>query len=173
MTFLRSGVLCLGVLLVAALSTAAYAQVQVLKSFPMDTLAGLIYQSDVSIDKQASSSGKGCLKITATKPQSVRLFEISVLNVDNAKLIYQARLRTKDATDKVFLEMWCHFPGKGDFFSRGLDQALTGTTGWTTEETPFFLKKGEKPDLVRLNVAILGKATVWVEDVKLIKAPLQ
>jgi hypothetical protein len=173
MNVLRSVVFCLVVLIVAAVAPAAYAQGQVLKTFAMDTMEGVITQSDVSVDKEASSSGKGCLKITANKPQSVRLFEVRDLDVENARLIYQARLRTQDSTDKVFLEMWCHFPGNGEFFSRGLDRPLTGTTGWTTEETPFFLQKGQKPDLVRLNVVIQGKATVWIEDVKLIKGPLQ
>ncbi len=74
---------------------------------------------------------------------------------------------------QVFLEMWCHFAGKGEFFSRGLQAPLTGTTDWTTEETPFFLKKGENPDNVKLNVVINGKGTAWVDDVKLLRAPLK
>ena len=62
--------------------------------------------------------------------------------------------------------------GKGEFFSRGLQSPLTGTTNWTTEETPFLLKKGEKPDLVKLNLVINGKGTAWIDDVLLLKGPL-
>jgi hypothetical protein len=40
-------------------------------------------------------------------------------------------------------------------------------------ETPFFLKRGEKPDNVKLNVVINGTGTVWIDDVKLLKGPLQ
>ena len=161
------------VFMMAALPTVGHAQVQVLRTFPLDSLEGVIATSDVTIDKGASATGGACLKIVAKKPETVRLFEVHDLDVENAKLIYQARVRTQDATDKVYLEMWCRFPGKGEFFSRGLDRPLTGTTGWITVETPFFLQKGQKPDLVKLNVGILGKGTVWVDDVKLIKGLLK
>ena len=68
--------------------------------------------------------------------------------------------------------MWCRFPGKGEFFSRGLQSPLTGTTDWTTEETAFFLKKGENPDNVKLNLVINGSGTAWIDDVRLLKGPL-
>jgi hypothetical protein len=68
--------------------------------------------------------------------------------------------------------MWCHFPGKGEFFSRGLQTALTGSSDWNSQETFFFLKKGENPDNVKLNLVISGKGTVWIDDIHLIKGPL-
>jgi len=43
---------------------------------------------------------------------------------------------------RVYLEMWCHFPGKTEFPSRNVQTAVTGTTDWTTMETVFFLTKG-------------------------------
>ena len=63
----------------------------------------------------------------------------------------------------------CHFPGKGEFFSRGLQNSLTGTTQWVTMETPFFLKKGETPDYVRLNLVINGKGTAWIDEIRLLR----
>jgi hypothetical protein len=68
--------------------------------------------------------------------------------------------------------MWCYFPGKGEFFSRGLQTALTGSSDWTTQETFFFLKKGENPDNVKLNLVINGKGTAWIDDIHLLKGPL-
>jgi hypothetical protein len=103
----------------------------------------------------------------------VRLFEVGDIDVENARLIYQAKVRTENVEGKVYLEMWCHFPGKGDFFSRGLQTPLTGTTGWTTEETLFFLQKGENPDNVKLNLVIDGKGTAWIDDIHLLKGPLK
>ncbi|HYA12372.1 MAG TPA: hypothetical protein VEF37_05320 [Thermodesulfovibrionales bacterium] len=144
-----------------------------LKKFPIDTMEGIITQSGVEIDKAVSSDGKGSLKITTTEPTVVRLFEVGNIDVENARLIYQAKVRTEGVEGQVYLEMWCHFPGKGDFFSRGLQTPLTGTTEWTTEETPFFLKKGENPDNVKLNLVINGKGTAWIDDIRLIKGPLQ
>src|SRR4030043_985270 len=130
-----------------------------LKMFPVDNLEGIITQSGVEIDKAVSSDGNGSLKITTTEPAVVRLFEVGDINVENARLIYQAKVRTEGIDGKVYLEMWCNLPGKGEFFSRGLQTPLTGTTNWTSEETPFFLKKAENPDNIRLNIVIDGKGT--------------
>jgi hypothetical protein len=69
--------------------------------------------------------------------------------------------------------MWCHFPGLGEFFSRNPQSAVTGTTNWTSMETVFFLKKGERPDNVKLNLVIGGKGTVWIDDIRLRRGPLQ
>ena len=143
-----------------------------LKRFPMDSLEGVVTQSGVMLDKDVSSDGKGSLRIAASGPTMVRLFEIGDIDIDNARLLYQAKLRTEGMSGQVYLEMWCHFPGKGDFFSRGLQSPITGTTNWTTEETSFFLKKGEKPDMIKLNLVINGKGTVWIDDVRLLKGPL-
>ena len=144
-----------------------------LKSYPLDDSQGVITQDDVSVDKEQSSDGKGSLKIVSKGPRTVRLFETGDLGVDNARIIYSAKLKTEDVKGKVYLEMWCHFPGKGEFFSRGLNNTLSGTTGWVTAETPFFLQKGEKPDNVKLNLVIDGTGTVWIDDIKLVKAPLR
>jgi len=35
------------------------------------------------------------------------------------------------------------------------------------------LKKGQKPELVKLNLVITGKGTVWIDDIKLIRGPLR
>jgi hypothetical protein len=141
--------------------------------FPVDSLEGIITQSGVEIDKAVSSDGNGSLKITATEPTVVRLFEVGDIDIENARLIYQAKIRTDNIDGKVYLEMWCNFPGKGDFFSRGLQTPLTGTTNWTTKETPFFLQKGENPDNIRVNIVIDGKGTAWIDDIRLLKGPLQ
>jgi hypothetical protein len=69
--------------------------------------------------------------------------------------------------------MWVSVPGRGEFFSRGLTSPLTGTTDWATAETPFLLREGEDPDNVRLNVVVDGAGTVWVDDVWLLKGPLE
>lgn len=147
-------------------------KVTALKHFPLNTMEGIITRSGVEIDKDISSDGAGSLKIVAAEPTTVNLFEVSDIDIENARLTYQARVRTENVEGQVYLEMWCHFPGKGEYFSRGLQTPLKGTTGWTTAETPFFLKKGEHPDYVKLNLVIDGKGTAWIDDVRLIRGPL-
>lgn len=149
------------------------AQVAELRKYPVDELDGIISRTGIAVDKEISSDGKGSLRIIAAEPTVVRLFETGDIDTENARLIYQARARTEGVQGKVYLEMWCHFPGKGEFFSRGLDSPLTGTTEWTTLETPFFLQKGENPDNVKLNIVIDGKGTAWIDDIRLIQGPLQ
>ena len=143
-----------------------------LKNLPMDNLDGLISLTGVEIDKSVSSDGSGSLKINATEPMTVNLYEINDVEIENARLIYQARVRCENLGGKAYLEMWCHFPGKGDFFSRGLQAPISGTMNWTTVETPFFLKTGEKPNIIKLNLVVDGKGTAWIDDIKLLKAPL-
>ena len=163
--------MCVAFILVGC--SKAPQEVVELKRFPIDNLEGIMTQSGVQFDKEVSSDGNGSLKIIATEPTVVRLFELGDIDIENARLIYQAKVRTEGVEGQVFLEMWCHFPGKGEFFSRGLQTPLTGTTNWTTEETPFFLKKGENPDNVKLNLVINGKGTAWIDDIRVLKGPLQ
>jgi len=158
--------------LVAGCTNASH-QVVELKSFPIDSLDGIITQTGAELDKDNSSDGKGSLRVIAKEPTVVRLFEVSDLRVEDARLTYRAKLRSDKLNGQAYLEMWCSFPGKGEFFSRGLQNPVTGTMNWITAETPFFLKKGEKPDVIKLNLVINGKGTVWIDDVRLMKGPLQ
>ena len=165
--------LCIAVFFAMAGCTLHQAQVSELKKFPLDSLDGVITKSGVELDKEISSDGNGSLRISTEEPVVVRLFEVGDLDIENARLIYRARIRTEDVNGQVYLEMWCHLPGIGEAFSRGLQSPLSGTTNWVTEETPFFLKKGEKPDNVKLNLVVNGKGTVWIDDICLLKGPLR
>jgi hypothetical protein len=104
----------------------------VLKTFPLDDLQGIVSRTAVTIDHAVSSDGNGSLKISVSEPTVVRLFEVNDIAVENARLLYQARVSTEQIVGQVYLEMWCHFPGKGEFFSRSLHTPLSGTTDWTT-----------------------------------------
>lgn len=63
----------------------------------------------------------------------------------SARLFYQARVRTQGVAGQVYLEMWCAFGAKGE---------------------------GENPSNVKLNVVMTGKGTAWIDDVRLLRAPL-
>ncbi len=143
-----------------------------LKHYTLNSLDSIISNSGVQFDEKISSDGKGSLRIDASESTVVRIFEINTIDIENARLIYRAKLRTKDIDGQVYLEMWCVFSDKGEFFSRNLQSPLTGTNEWTTVETPFFLEQGQNPDLIKLNVVIDGKGTAWVDDVRLLKGSL-
>ncbi len=144
---------------------------KIIKEYPLSR-NDVISQSGTSFDDNISYDGNGSLAISADHPAVIPLYETGDIDIENAQLVYEAKVKTEGVSGKVFLEMWCRFPGKGEFFSRGLESTVTGTTDWTTLQTVFFLKEGENPDNVKLNIAIDGKGIVWVDDLKLIKRPL-
>lgn len=43
----------------------------------------------------------------------------------------------------------------------------------TMQETPSSLEKGQYPDNVPLNLLVDGSGTVWIDDVRLLSAPLR
>ena len=144
-----------------------------LRHLPLDSLEGIRAASGITLDSAVSSDGKGSLRVDAASASVVPLFEVTDLNIDNAALIYQAHLQSEGLQGQAFLEMWVRIPGKGEFFSRGLDRPLSGTMSWATIATPFFLEAGQKPDLIRLNLVVNGTGKVWIDDIRLLRAPLR
>ncbi len=128
--------------------------------------------SDPAISKDLKVDEEHAWLAEPSKPQTIRLFEVSDPAVEDCMLIYSAKLKTEGLQGQAYLEMWCRFPGKGEFFSRGLQNQVSGSNNWASYETPFFLKKGEKPDLLKLNLVVKGTGKIWIKDVTLLKAPL-
>ena len=156
-------------ILVAALLAALPAtagpkpQAQTMKTFTT---------ADPAISKDLTVTEDKAWLADCKKAQTIRLFEVEKPEVEQCMVTYRAKLKTENLTDDAYLEMWCRFPGKGEYFSRGLEHTVTGSNGWASYETPFFLKKGEKPDLIKVNVVVKGTGKVWVKDVELLKSPL-
>jgi hypothetical protein len=105
------------------------------------------------------------------EPRVVRLFEIADPDVEQCLLTYRANLKSADLDGRAFLEMWCRFSGKGEFFSKGFNQPLRRTTEWASYEIAFRLKKGQRPDLIKLNLAVEGSGRIWSKDLELLKTP--
>jgi len=143
----------------------------ILMDYPIASADGVLDRTHAVFDSVTTDDGNGSLRITAEAPVTVRLFETGDVDVENARLVYRARLRTADVEGNVYLEMWCSFAGKGEFFSRALQTPLSGTVEWSSQETPFFLKAGENPDNVKLNLVVNGTGTVWIDRVQLVKGP--
>ena len=128
-----------------------------LKHFSLDSMEGVRATTGVSFDPQMSTDGKGSLRIDTSQPLTLPLFEVNDLSIENAALIYQASLQSQNLRRKGLSGNCLRFPGKGEFFSRGLDRPIAGTMSWMTSTIPFFLQAGQKPDLIRLNLVVAGK----------------
>ena len=122
-------------------------------------------------DTATKVEGKASAKITTAGATSVCLGEVSGLDVENAKLVFTAKVKT-ELEGEAYLEMRVDVGG-GNFFSKGLNCPAKGKSDWKTIQTPFMLQKGQKPDKVTLNLVINGKGTVWIDDVVLSKEPLK
>ncbi len=160
MNMLISTIIVLGLL---AVVTAEAAETKTIKKFST---------SDPVISKDLKKADGNSWHADLSQAQTLRLYEVPNPGVEECMLIYRARIKTEGLKGKAYLEMWCRFPGKGEFFSRGLQTSVTGSNDWASYETPFFLKAGEKPDLLKLNLVANGTGSVWIKDVELIKAPL-
>ncbi|MGH6932932.1 MAG: hypothetical protein ACREEE_10930 [Dongiaceae bacterium] len=128
--------------------------------------------SDRPIDATLMVPAEAGWQITATEPRTVHLFEISEPDSEQCQLAFRAMLRGAHLTKRAYLELWCRFPGRGEYFSKGLYQALIGTTGWISCETPFYLKRHQRPDLLRLNLVLEGTGSVWIKNIEVWKTPL-
>jgi len=136
---------------------------QRIKTF--DTTARPITQDGVTAQQ-------GAWRIEAKEHRTVRLFEVADPGVENCVVTYRAKIKTENLEGQAYLEMWCRLPGGGEFFSKGITNPVKGTTDWASYETPFTLKAGQGPDLIKLNLVIEGKGTLWIKDVELLKGPL-
>ena len=104
----------------------------------------------------------------------VRLFEMAQPEVDNAIITFRAQLRTDNMQAPVYLELACHFlDGEESVAREESPQRVSGTTDWTTHEATHPLKPGERPDVIRLNLAGQGTGTAWIRSVELLRTPLK
>ena len=110
-------------------------------------------------------------RITSTEKRTVRLYELPIANVDMCMLAYRVSMRTENAKG-IYLQMWCRFAGRGEFFSKGLNDKVRGTNEWSSHEVPFLLRKNQTPDLLKLELVFEGPGTCWVRDVEIVVTPL-
>jgi len=140
-----------------------------LKHFPVKNLNEVVAQSGIQLDKTVSGDGNGSIKIEAAGPVVIQLYNIDDVHVDNVQLIYEAKIKSEGLNGQAYLEMWCVFKDKGEYFSRGFDSIISGTTNWKTIRTVFNLRNNQKPDQIKLNVVVNGVGTVWIDDIHLSK----
>ena len=153
--------------LLALLASSVYAQE--LKKLNLDDASAI--GTTIQTDTQVKAEGKGSIKITTRWPTTICLGEVSSLDIENAKLVYKAKVKS-DLDGTAFLEMWAHVGG-GQYFSKGMNDVVTQKTDWKTIQTPFLFQKGQRPDKVTLNLVINGRGTVWIVDIVLSKEALK
>ena len=164
---MRASFMVVAVLVLASLIVRA----EDLKRLGLDDASSV--SPKIEADAKVKVEGKGSLKITTHWPTTICLGEVPGPDIENAKLVYSAKVKTElEGNGTAFLELWAHVGG-GQFFSKGMNDAVSHTSDWKTIQTPFLFQKGEEPDKVTLNLVINGKGTVWIDDIVLSKEPLK
>ena len=144
---------------------------QELKRISLDDASTVGLQ--VASDPVVKAEGKASIRVETSWPTTVCLGEVAGPDIENARLVYRAKVKSNlDGQGTAFLEMWAHLDG-GQYFSRGMNDVVQGTSDWKTIQTPFLFEKGQKPDKVTLNIVINGTGTVWVDDIVLSREPLK
>jgi hypothetical protein len=148
---------------------AGLARAEELKKLTLDDAS--VIGTTIQTDTQVKAEGKGSIKITTQWPTTICLGEVARVDVENAKLVYKAKVKS-DLDGTAFFDMWAHVSG-GQYFSRGKNDVVGQKTDWKIIQTPFLFQKGQRPDKVTLNLIINGKGTVWIDDIVLAKEPFQ
>jgi hypothetical protein len=141
-------------------------------SGPPETIR-LFRTSDPTLSQGCVTVEQDGSVIDSSEEQTVRLFEVVDPQTEACLLANRAKIRTEGLAGRAYLEMWCRLPGRGEFFSKSLNQAVKGTTDWGSYENPFYLEKGQRPDLIKLNLVVEGRGKVRIRDVELLKTPLR
>lgn len=136
-------------------------------------LEGLPEGTTVKIAEDASAEDGKMLKIayTGQGAQSVPLFrvmpdnsaQLSALGVEASILDYEARVRCEDVVGTAYIEMWCTMAEGQSYFSRALNDPLSGTQPWRVTRTPFRLETGQRPSSIALGLRFEGPGTVYLD----------
>jgi len=157
------------VILSLLLFIIAHAQAGVVKKLALDDASTIGLK--IQADSNTKIEGKSSIKVITLWPTTVCLGQITGLDVENAKLIYKAQVKS-NLDGVAFLEMWAHIAGR-QYFSKGMNNPIKGKSGWQTLQIPFMFQKGQRPDKVTLNLVVNGIGTVWIDDIILLKEPLK
>ncbi len=142
----------------------------VLRRFPITGSSDIITKSGVSFDREVTSDGNGSIRIEATGPRTVQLYQLGAPATQDRLLTYKASLKTENFDGKVYLELKYRVPGKGEFQRRGLKDSLSGNAGWKTVTASIRPEKDSTPDIIWLNVVAHGTGTAWIDDIRLVES---
>jgi len=128
----------------------------------------------IETDANVKVEGASSLRITTKWPTVVCLGEVAALDVQDAKLMYSAKVRSElgGRGNPPSWKWWVHI-GEGQYFSKGMNDVVRQKSEWKTIQTPFTFQKGQKPDKVTLNLVINGRGTLWIDDIVISKERLE
>jgi hypothetical protein len=143
-----------------------------LKRFPTDSLGGLEGTNGVRLDKKITKDGNGSISIRAREPGTYELINAGDIDIEEAQLVFRAKMMSRTVKGAVYLEIVCNIPGFGRASVEALQYSLSRSHYWVDVEARYPLRKGENPDDVRLNLVFDGTGKAWIDDIRLYREDL-
>lgn len=135
-------------------------------SVPLDSLKGI--SPLIELDPMEKVEGTNSIKISAEAPCRVTIGKFAGQGIDNFNLKTRVKLKTLLKEGNVILETLVKVDGRV-YFSRAMDQKLSGDNDWQEIFTNFYFKAGESPDEISVNLILDGRGKVWVDDLKVLR----
>lgn len=162
------------VLLSVAVATAAGAAQASTKLFEWNALQkqGRVVAGTV-LDPEPSARGHRLrIESSTPGPSSVTVLTIDKPQVSGPRYQVSGQVRYDGVEGVGYLEMWNHFPGGGQYFSRTLAEQgpmmkLQGTSGWRDFVLPFDASGAPPPTRLVINVVFAGRGVVYLGPLKL------
>lgn len=131
-----------------------------------------ILSSDlVTVDKASAAEGAGCLKMVVDQPTTLSLAEFKFPG-EGAKYTVQFKMRVKDFLGDAYGQMNVNYASGGKQEIKNYQNAIGATSDWVPMELSWVVQKGQKVDSLTLYAILGGSGTVWVDEIRLIRAPL-
>jgi hypothetical protein len=144
-----------------------------LRRFSANNLDGVLEPSGIAIDREISSDGQGSLRITASGGiQTIRLFEITGLRLQNEQIVFRAQLRAQ-GKGKLYSKMMVYQSMAKTYYGRSPGEAFQQQAKWHPIEARHFLTGTDLPDRLELQLIVEeGAGTIWIDDLRLLSGPL-
>lgn len=171
-----TSLICMAVLLIAFTLSCTRRETekpQVVKTLSMSTLDDIQTDLEVEIDDFYTYDGDGSLYVSVERPMPIKLIKINDIRFDDAQLVVQARISSEDWEGLLFFEVKAKLAGmRNEIIANNLQTSITGDTSWTIREVTYPIKKNQKPLWIEVNLIAVGTGSVWIDEIKFIKAKL-
>lgn len=144
-------------------------------AFPVDGDRDIVDRGgeNVAFDREESADGGGSLRAEAVRPRTVRLYEVrDPRGLEGRLVVLTARLRSVGVRGRAFPELWIHPAGGNEVQARDPAAFVANTRDWTPLRVEYRCEKGERPDLLRVNLVIDGTGRAWIDDIRITSEPL-
>lgn len=113
----------------------------------------------------------GECKIERRGEEVISLFEIEPADLDRGLLSLRTEIRSQDLVGHAWLELTCGYPDRRSQVREIRYQENRRSTDWKFADLSQFLRKDQRPSLIRLCLVTEGPGTIWIRNTQAIVTP--